>query len=107
MQPKLIHPENESPPVTVTSSLSLCTANFQKRIVAVSTLLRSLGINILNGFDEELDDRSNDKHELWSVTQVLLPENEDFLNCTVLESLLEYESSIPLYSGILVPHSST
>ena len=39
--------------------------------------------------------------------KALLPENDDFLNCTVLESLLEYASSIPLYSEILVPHNST
>ena len=39
--------------------------------------------------------------------KALLPENDDFLNYTVLESLLEYASSIPLYSEILVPHSST
>ena len=60
-----------------------------------------------NGFDEELDDRFNDKHiELWSVMKALLPENDDFLNCTVLESLLEYASSIPLYSEILVLYNS-
>ena len=34
-----------------------------------------------------------------------LPEN--FSNCTVLESLLQYVSSIPLYSEIIVQHSST
>ena len=67
-----------------------------------------MGIDILNGFDEELNDRLNNKHiELWSVTKALLLENDDFLNCTVLESLLEYASPIPLFSGILVPHSST
>ena len=64
-------------------------ANFQKIIVAVSTLLRSLGINILNGFNEELDDIFNDKNiELWSVTKALLRDNGDLLNCTVIESLL-------------------
>ena len=30
----------------------------------------------------------------------------DFLNCTVLEYLLEYVSSIPLYSEMLEPYSS-
>ena len=39
--------------------------------------------------------------------KALLPEKDDFLNCTVLESLLEHASLIPLYSEILVPHSST
>ena len=76
-------------------------------IVAVNTLLRSLGLYILNGFDEELY-TFNDKHiELWSVRKALFPENDNFLNCTVLESLLEYASSITLYSEILVLHSST
>ena len=42
-----------------------------------------------------------------SVMKAVLSDNDDFLNCTVLESLLEYTSSIPLYSEILVPHSST
>ena len=78
--------------------------NLQKIIVAVSTLLRSLGIYILNGFNEELDDICNDKHiEIWSVTKALLRDNDYFLNCTVLESLLEYASTIPLNSEILVP----
>ena len=67
-----------------------------------------MGTYIINGFDEELDDRFSDKHiKLWSVTKAVLPENDDFLNCTVLESLLEYASSIPLYSEILEQHSST
>ena len=48
------------------------------------------------------------KHiELWSAMKALFPENDDFLNCTVLESLLKYALAIPLYSEILVPHSST
>ena len=52
------------------------------------------------------DDRFNDKNvEFWSVMKALLTDNDDFLNFTVLESLLEYASSIPLYSDILVPHS--
>ena len=64
---------------------------FKIKNVAVNTLLRSWGIYILNGFDEELDDTFNDKHiELWSVKKALFPENDDFLNCAVLESLLEY-----------------
>ena len=72
-------------------------ANFQKRIVAVSTLLSCLGIfnyiYILNGLNEELYNRFNDKHiELWSVMKALLPENDYFLNCTVHEFLLEYAS---------------
>ena len=47
----------------------------------------------INGFDKELDDRFNDKHiELWFVMKALLPENDYFLNCTVLEFLLEYAS---------------
>ena len=66
-----------------------------------------MGTYIFNGFDEKLDDRFNDKHiELWFVMKAVLPDNDDFLNCTVLESLLEYASSIPLYSEILVPRSS-
>ena len=65
-----------------------------------------MGIYILNGFDEELYDRFYDKNiELWSVMKAVLSDNDDFLNCTVLECLLEYASSIPLYSDILVPHS--
>ena len=35
--------------------------------------------------------------------RVFYNHNDNFLNCTVLESLLEYASSIPLYSKILVP----
>ena len=67
-----------------------------------------LGIYVLNGFDEELDDRFNDKHiEPWSLMKALLPANDDFLNCTAFEFLLEYESKIPLHTEILVPHSST
>ena len=87
-------------------------ANFQKIIVAVSTLLSSLGIYILNGFDEELDDRFNDMHiKLWSVTKALLLENDYFLNCTVLESLLDNGSYTRvqirfLRWGIIVPKFS-
>ena len=55
-------------------------------------LRRSLGIyKLINIFDEELDDIFYDKHiELWSAMMAVLPENDDFLNCTFLESLLEY-----------------
>ena len=54
-------------------------------------ILRSLGIYILNGFDEELYDRFNDKHiDLWSVMNALLHENDDFLNCTVHKSLYHH-----------------
>ena len=38
--------------------------------------------------------------------KALLPEDNDFLNCTVFKSLLKYASSIPLYSEILEPYSS-
>ena len=63
-------------------------ANFQK-----------LGIYILNGFNEEIYDTFNDKNiELWSVTKELLSENNYFLNCTLLESLL-IASSPPLNKG--------
>ena len=49
---------------------------------------------ILNGFDEELDDRFNDKNiELWSVMKALLTENDDFL----------YGSRI--YAGIYIVNS--
>ena len=79
--------------------------NFLKIIVAVSTLLRSLGIFILNGFNEELDDRFNDNHiVLWSVMKALLPENDDFLNCTVLEYLVEL---LCIVNSIILRDSST
>ena len=51
-----------------------------------------MGKCILNGFDEELDDRS----DMISVMKTVLLENDYFLNCTVLEFLLEHASSIPL-----------
>ena len=108
VQPKLIHSEQESgsPTVTMTNSLSLCCCQFSENNSRNQHVTK--GKYILNGFDEELHDRFNDKHiERWSVVKALLPENDAFLNCTVLGSLLEYVSSIPLYSEILVPHSST
>ena len=62
----------------------------------------------INGFDEELANRFNDKHiEFWSAMKALHTENYNFLNCTVLGSLLEFASSITLYSEILEPYSST
>ena len=43
-----------------------------------------------------IEDRLN--IELRSVRKAFLPENDDFLNCTVFESLLEYASSLPDFS---------
>ena len=63
MQPKLIHPENESGSTQSPRRVRChCAAvNFQKIIVAVSTLLRSLGIGIhIKWINEELDDRFNE-----------------------------------------------